>query len=267
MNSEQYEELIDIEAANYSELNELQSNSSAVAFWVYVKKTIAFLAAYIDLMFAQHKSDINKLIDTTETGHIDWYLKMIQEFQYGDQLVIINNVPTYAVINESNQIVARVAYKEIDLGTGFKLSFKVVKEVSNEFVQLTTPELSALSVYVNRRKIPGTWLEVLSLPPDTFTIDCELKLDRLIFNDDGSLITSPTVFPFLDGLNSFLKNLDFGGVLYNSELTEYIMKIDGVIDFYINETSLNSVAYPRSVESTAGYIILNDSNIIDYVLS
>jgi hypothetical protein len=267
MTAQEYEEMMNVEASSYQELDELQNNSSQVAFWIYVKKIVAFLAAYIDLLLQRHKQEVIQLIDTTETGHIDWYIKMIREFQYGDQLVIINNVPTYSVINESNQIIARVAYNEVDLGTGFQLQFKVVKEDSGDFVPLELEELSALSVYVNRRKIPGTWIEILSLPADIFKIECEVYLDPLVFNADGSLIASPTTFPFIDGMNHFFKTIDFGGRVYNSEMIEQIVKIEGIVDFYINVTSVGAFNYIRSFQTESGYVFFDVENSdITYVL-
>lgn len=264
MNSQDYENLIDSEAANHSELNELQNNTSQVQFWNYVKKIVAFIAAFLHSIFADHKDEVNGLIDTTETGHIDWYLKMIRAFQYGDQLVIINNVPTYEVIDPAKQIVDRVSYKEIDTGSGFKLEFKVAEEVNGVLQPLTTDKLSALSVYVNRRKIPGTWIDVLSLAPDVWRIQCIVVLDPLMYNIDGSLIASPSVFPINDGFEAFFKNLNFGSHVYNSELTEYIMGIDGIVDFYIVEAYIGIFQYLKGFEPYAGYVAISPSNVIDY---
>lgn len=264
MNRQEYEDLIDAEAVNYTELNELQSNTSQVQFWKYVKKVIAFIAAYLHSLFQDHKDEVNGLIDTTETGHIDWYIKMIRSFQYGDQLVIINNVPTYEVIDPSKQIVDRVSYKEIDTGSGFKLEFKVAEEVNGILQPLNTDKLSSLSVYVNRRKIPGTWIDVLSLTPDVWKIQCMVTVDPLMYNLDGSLIASPTVFPINNGFESFFNNLSFGSHVYNSELTEHIMGIDGIIDFYILAGYIGHIPYLKGFEPYAGYVAISPSNIIDY---
>ena len=269
MNQQEYEDLIDTEAVKYTELDELQSNTSQVSFWQYVKKVIAFLAAFLETLFNAHKKEVDDLIDTTETGHIDWYIKMIKAFQYGDPLVIINNTPTYSVIDVTRQIVKGVAYEEVDMEPGFKLLFKVAKEVDGIYVPLEVDELAALIVYVGRRKIPGTWIEIISLPADQFRIDCQVTLDPLMFNIDGSLISNPDSFPFTEGLNVFFKDLGFGAVLYRSEIIEYVMGIPGIVNVFITDTAVHPIfSFFDRANLAAGYAVLDESSsTISYAFS
>ncbi len=257
------EQSIDIEATAYSEVDVLQNNSSIAAFWTFVRKTIVIVALTLEKFFDQHKEDVNAIIEKTETGSVDWYLSICYAYQHGDGLIIDNNRPLYSLIDESKQIIKRTAIKEDTNATMF---FKIVKEVSGELTKLDITELAAFTTYLNRRKIAGTKINVQSLDADLLDLQIEVLLDPLLFDNTGILLSDGSTEPVLDAINQHLKVFDFGGTFYLSKLIDSVMNTEGVKDFYITSSKLNSTSFTQKVESNAGYIKLDPNTQINYVL-
>lgn len=261
--SQEIEQSIDTEASQYPELNELQSNSSMVAFWVHTKKVIVFVALFLEILFDKHKEEVNQIIDATETGSFDWYASIFKDYQHGDSLTLENNRPVYAEVDESKRIIKRVSITELPDAS---LLVKAVKEDNDELVPLTGAELAGFSAYVYRRKIAGTKIQIQSLVADELTIDCEAILDPVLFKSNGQLISDNSE-KVKDVMEAHLKNFDFGNKFYLSKLIDEVMNIEGVIDFHINSTDLSGTTFDRSIISNAGHIKLNVNSTFTYVLS
>ncbi len=263
--SQEIEQSIDTEAANYSELNALQQNNSMADFWSCAKKIVVFVALTLEKLFDQHKADVNGIIEKTETGSIDWYLSICYDYQHGDSLIIDNNRPVYSTVNENKQIIKRAAIKENNDAT---LVFKVVKETNGEIGKLDNSELLAFTTYLNRRKIAGTKINVQSLDADILKLQIEILLDPILFNSAGKLLSDDSIEPVLNNINKHLKVFDFGGMFYLSKLIDSVMNIKGVKDFFITSAELNDNIFTRNIDSNAGYIKLDIINTqINYVLS
>ncbi len=170
----------------------------------------------------------------------------------------------YSIIDENKQIIARAAIKEDANATMF---FKVVKEVSGELTKLDINELPAFTVYLNRRKIAGTKIDVQSLDADLLDLQVEVLLDPILFDSAGKLLSDGSIEPVLDAINGHLKVFDFEGTFYLSKLIDSVMNTEGIKDFYITSSKLNSTSFTQKVESNAGYIKLDSNTQINYVLS
>jgi hypothetical protein len=263
--SEEIEQIIEDEANSYVELVELQQNTSMMAFWTYAKKVIVFVVLVLEKIFDKHKEDVSAIIDKTETGSIDWYLSVTREYQHGDSLIIDNNRPVYSIIDEAKQIIKRVAIKE---DANASMYFRLVKQVNGEFVKLTAIELSGATSYLHRKKIAGTKIIVESVDADLLDLAANLIVDGSIIDVNGALLSDNTVFPVIDAINNHLINFDAtASKFYLSSLIDSVMNVEGVIDFHITETKLNSITFTRNVESAAGYIKLDSNTVISYVLS
>lgn len=265
--SQEIEQDIDNEAALYSELDDLQNNSSMMAFWKYTKKIIVFVALTLEKMFDQHRLDVNSVIDGTETGSIEWYATKFKEYQHGDSLVIENNRPIYALIDENKKIVKRVSVEEkIDINNNVYLLVKAVKEVGGLFEPLDLTEKAGFGAYTQRFKIAGTLIVIESSPFDELTIDCEAVLNPLLFDANGLLISDGSE-PVKEVMENHLKNFAFGSTFILSKLIDEMMEIEGVVDFHINSTFLGAIPFTRSIDSPAGHIRLSNTSNIGYVLS
>ncbi len=263
--SQEIEQELDNEISNYPELNELQANGSMVSFWNYCKKVIVFLALQLEILFDKHKEEVNTIISKTETGSLDWYINLCYEYQHGDSLIVDNNRPVYSEIDLTKRIIKRVSIVEQNDAS---LHIKVVKEVAGELVKLDVIELSSFTAYIFRRKIAGTKITVQSLDADQLALSATIQLDPLLYNSSGQLLSDTSQEPVKNEIKNFLKTFDFGGILYLSKLTDKIMDLEGIIDFYITSTELNGASFNQKVVSPAGYIKLDNANTqLNYVFS
>ena len=261
---EEIEESIQTEAAKYPELDALTSNTSKVSFWKYTIKVVAFVAHMIELLFDRHKEEVNAIIVTTEIGTLDWYKSVCLSYQHGDNLVLINNIPSYFETIQSKQIVKKVAISEDENSI---LVIKVAKEVDGGFVRLIEEEKAGLSTYLSRVKIAGTPINLISEDADTLEITATIKVSNLVFNAEGKLLADSNQSPVLEAIKKYLKDVDFGATLYLSRLIDVVMDIDGVIDFVINTSSLNRIRFVNSTKGNAGHFNLDEiETIIRYEL-
>ncbi len=254
---------IQAEADLHTELDELESNTSLVAFWTFAKQVFALFILEIKKLFAKHKEEVEALIDTTEVGGIEWYLDTASQYQHGDSLVIQNNRLVYLEVDPDLQIVKRVSIKE---DPDLVLQVRVVKEVAGDLIPLDATEHSGFSAYMNRKKVPGTALDIQTLEADVLKLTATIELDPILYTDAGELISSPGTFPVEETISNYLKNFDFGGTFYISKLIDQVMEVEGVDAFYIASKTLNDISFTYKVDSNAGHIALDDTSILTYVL-
>lgn len=251
---EQIKQSIEDKVNTYPELAELQSNTSRVSYWRYLKDVIAFVTYYLELLLDRLKVEIEGLIDTTESGSLPWYKSQIEAFQYGDALTIIDNRPRYSTTNPDKRIIKRVA---IQTGANNKgLVIKVVKEQAGTLVPLDEYELAALTVYINHIKIAGTSTQVESKSADQMTIKATIRLDKQLYNQHGQLVADTNQRPVEEAIDGYLRDFGFGSTFYLSELVQVVMQIEGVVAFHVSECKLGAedVQTLGYAESEAGHI-------------
>mgnify|MGYP000271231448 CR=1 FL=1 len=225
------------EASNYSELNELETNSSAMNFWHYGKLVFAYGSHQLEKLFDQLKEDIKAILHLDySVGTVDWYKEVFKGFQYGDELKIKYNTPYYEVPDLTKQIIEKVSVKDISTGG---LMVNVQKENAGEIIPLTTNELSAFTVYANRRKIAGTLLDIQSPSANILTLDAKVYLSKEVFEDTGAnLITG--AFDVLDALRAYVQFHDFDETIYLSSLYDDMNDITGVKAFHLTAATIDT---------------------------
>ena len=256
---QEIEESVQIEAVKYPELDALTSNASKVSFWKYTIKIVAFVAHMIELLFDRHKEEVNALIVTTEIGTLDWYKSICLSYQHGDNLVLINNIPSYFETIQSKQIIKKVAINEDENSI---LVIKVAKEADGGFVRLIEEEKAGLLTYLSRVKIAGTPINLISEDADTLEMTATIKVSNLVFNAEGKLLADTNQLPVLEVIKKYLKDVDFGATLYLSRVIDVVMDIDGVIDFVINASAINEVEFVNSIKSNSGYFNIDENNTV-----
>lgn len=232
--TQEYYDLLIAEKESMSSLWALQPNinensqsllddlttTSKVALW----RLMVWLFAY---GLSINETVLEIYADSTESGTPRWYQKKASQFQYGDPLVIVNNAPQYAAVNESNQIIKLVAVVEALDG---RVILKVSKlDGSGEPEPLTTGEKTAFESYMYAVKFAGTRTTVISQAADDMMLAMKVTYDALVLNSDGSRIDDATIFPVNDAVDAFLKNLTYNGILYLDELTAAVRTAFGVV--------------------------------------
>lgn len=260
--TEIYNEIID-EKQSLSNLNSLMPNSSAyfpdflaelssgskVAIWRLWAWVTAFAIWTHEQLWDIFKAEIEDIAAKAIAGTPRWYYERTLEFQLGDTLVYQDFQYKYATIDESARIIAYCAIQERPDGV---VVIKTAKDSSGSPVQLTGPELTALTAYLQQIKFAGTRLSVNSFAPDDLKIYYEIFYDPIIPEVD-------IVAAVEAAIESFVKNLPFNGKFNINKLTDTLQGIDGVVDPLFQNAearygALPYTAFDREYESNAGYL-------------
>lgn len=242
-------------------LSELTSNSQ-VAIW----RLWAFITAVVINLFEQlqdaFKVEIQEIAKTIVPGTPAWLRQKALEFQYSEtspqNLVLVDLVPTYPVLNESLRIITRASVTE---STNLTANVKVAK--NNPPEPLSLLEENALIDYLQTIRFAGTSINVVNLQPDRLYINASVYYDGAY----SSVIEDNVK----NALREYLKNLssfeNFDGVIRNSAIVDTIQKIEGVIDVQLNQAKARAQATAfssatiinRKYESFSGYVIEEDT--------
>jgi hypothetical protein len=210
------------------ELDDLDSVSKVSDFnlWAYI---VAFVICALDNLFDLHRSGIDTAITTLKPHGLQWYQALALRFQYGQNTIADSdqyaNTGLTAGQIAAQKIIVQAAVTEI----AGSLRVKVVKLVSDDYAQLTEPELEAFDAYMAKQKDAGVRIINQSLPPDGLKLTLDIFYDALILNSDGSRIDGGAPTPVPDAITTYLKNLKFNGEYANTRLTDQLQLVDGVV--------------------------------------
>lgn len=219
-------------------LSDLQSNSK-VARWSLIVWLMAF-AIYITVLSCEI------VAGQTESGTAPWYQRKAFEFQFGDNLIINNNKPSYFNINPSAQIIKYAS----TIALNHTLYLKVAKRMGNNPVPLTTPEKAAFEYYMELVKFAGTKITVVSQNADDVVISATIYYNPLVLDASGMHILNGNK-PVEDAINNHLQSLQFDGVLHIDFLQDAIQKAEGV-----NHVIMHSVKLKPWYAAPVDYIEL-----------
>ncbi|MEA5461547.1 hypothetical protein VB796_20945 [Arcicella sp. LKC2W] len=200
-----FAEMAAIQAAS-PELTQLDS-TSATSFWEQMKKLFAFMSARLFVMLSEHQTNIEKIYSTNRYGTEDWYRKKVLEFQFGDDLEVIEGELKYATVNENNRVVRSVKFITSSLNTmlvvvtGFAYDPVTKYKMSNE-------KVAALQGYMEEIKLLNTTITVRSEVADRVYLRVGIKINPLLLTSSGASVTASTVYPVKDYLKTIIEGYD-----------------------------------------------------------
>ncbi len=241
------------------------NSTSDVAVW----KGWAFITAFVhrlqQVFWDETKDELDLKASQAVAGTNDWYALKALEFQYGDDLQVINGQPSYPVIDESKRIIKFSSYSE-DLTFGATI-IKVAKDDgSGNPARLTNDELIAFKYYLNKRKFAGTRVTGASQDSDLLRL-----LGRVYYNplvDD-----LPTLKQNVENaIKEYLRTLPFNGTVKLSSIIQMVKSVEGVDDFTISDAQVSAndspfVSIARIFVTSAGFIKLDPSSSLTSTLT
>lgn len=261
--------LINQAADKHESLRVLQQNPSRVSAWHYAKSVFAFAAHTLARMLDQHKADLQARLLQSEVGTLKWYIDRVKEFQYGDALVVIDNIPAYAEVSAKKRIIKQASITESDNGL---LQIKVVRaKESGALVALSSQQQDALDGYIQQIKFAGTRTQIITAAADIIRLNVVIERDPQVLDPKGKSLLTPTTSPALVAINEYFQQLPFDSVLYLSKLQDQIQSVIGVRDVqfqlarYRNAIQLIEKPITRKYTSYAGHLTLDADSVITYV--
>jgi hypothetical protein len=161
-----------------------------------------------------------------------WLQDAVFRFQYStttpQNLIIVNNVPTYAVVNPNLRIVTACS---VNTTVTNQVNIKVAKGVI--LGALSVAEKAALQTYILSKGTAGITYNVISNNPDRVYLNAEIY-----YAGTYSTVIQQTV---IDALNNFLTNLskvNFNGNILISDVENLIRNVAGVNDVVIQNMQI-----------------------------
>lgn len=228
---------------------------TSVAIWIHEKLWDAF------------KAEVDAIVDAAIPGTARWYREMCLNFQYGDELVYLNNKYQYNPVDTDNCIIARASATE----SGGNVVLKVAKLVDGSPEKLSNDEAAAFAEYIDKIKFAGTFCQIISYDPDLINIEMEVYYDSTLLNSDGELLSDPSVKPVEAALEAYLSDLPWNGAVMLSSLVDAVQGATGVVDVVLESVEAKSAVaigfttVTRVYSTVAGYIVQDDPPQITYI--
>ena len=193
---------------------------------------VAACCHVVETLTEQWVKDVEDQMASAVVASVPWYYKMARAFQLGDGLVFFDDTQRYgyAKEDEKKQVVKYAAVR--DRGTSVEIL--VSGEADDSPVPLSDSVLSAFKQYMNRVKVAGIVLNIRSQAADRMTIAAKVWVDPLVIDSSGTLISDGTR-PVDAAIESYLKNIVYGGTFNKTKLVDAIQAVDGVEDVELGD--------------------------------
>lgn len=242
---------------------------------VSIENILFFIVAacchVLEMIFDQHKRDVEDKIALAVVASVPWYYKMALAFQYGDSLVLNDRTwqYEYASIDESKQVVKYAAVR--DKGTSVQIL--VSGGQGGSPVALSNDVLTVFKQYMNRVKVAGVILNITSKESDNVTVMATITIDPLVLNENGELLSDGSK-PVEEAITSYLKHIIYGGTFNKTKLVDVIQAVEGVVDVELEECKYrhaNSLEWTvmsgnNYTGNSGSYIPVDLENSLTYVV-
>ena len=240
---------------DYTNLTAELNTNSKVAQWRLHIYIVAVAIWTLEKLFDIYKQEVDIKADEAKPGTVKWWQNRLREFQYGDDVEIIDDAIVYPVKDTSKQILKMVAINELNTGV---VTMKVAKVDGDSFQAIDTNEILAVQKYINTIKFAGTRTEVKSFNADLFKADIVIYYNPLL---ELAVIQTNVKH----AINDYLKSLNENGRFIESQLEDKIQNVTGVEDVVINalyvKTGVGSYTQiGRDYSTLAGYIKADTSS-------
>lgn len=215
------QQLIDQKNAEAA-LSGLTSTSQTAIWnlWFYIQAVAINL---FEQLQDAYKVEIENIANTAIPNTDAWVQAQAFKFQYGDNIQLVNLVPTYTTIDTGKQIITRCSVKT---DNNKICQIKVAKETG----KLTTPELNALTTYYGYIGNAGISYNIISDDADQIEVVADVYYDGQYTATIQSNVES--------AINTYLANISFDGIVYVSKIEDTIQAVQGVKD--IKLTAINA---------------------------
>lgn len=252
--------------ANDTTLSGLDTPSQVSIYrqWAFITAVAQALQEQLQDSFVTEVEDVAL---TLAPGSLPWIQEQAFKFQYSQsnpQVIQFNTTtfaPYYPVVNTSYQIVTNCSV--LSTTTVGIVSIKVAKGSTASLpIPLNTQELSALQYYFNQIKPAGIIYNCASTPADKLYSVFSVKYQGAY----AGVIQST----LLAAYNSYLFNIDFGGVIRVDEIVSTLRTVPGVINVVCNTMTArqDSTAFGGGTSMVTGddWIVSEYTTVAGYIV-
>lgn len=247
-------------ANSFQAVLQLMNSNSKVALWLLLFYVVAEAQHTGEVLWDFFSADVDARIAAHKPGTKLWYKQQALNFQYGDQLVYVDEKYQYLIPDDTKKIVAQASVND----NGGVVRIKAARSDGNGGLQkLTSLQVFSLAAYFVKIRYAGTKTAVVSFDPDTVKFWLIVRYDALVVLTDVQ-----------DGvkaaIKTYLKSLEFDGKVVVSAAVDAMQAVPGVKDvvvkgFYGKYGNLGDTDYTPFGEyaTNAGYAV-NDEAFLDF---
>ncbi|MRX70261.1 hypothetical protein SAMN06265349_101737 [Flavobacterium resistens] len=214
-------------------LSALNSTSKVAIYRLYAH-VISFSIWALEVVFDNHKKEIDTAIYEQKSGTPRWYRNMSLAFQYGFDLIADSDQFDNTGFNddaiEASKIIKYCSVKESTESN--RLIIKVASEESDFLTPLDNTQIASFTEYLNEIKYAGVKIAVVNNPADKLLLNMIIYRDVLVLDENGSSILNGGK-PVEAEIKSYMKSLPFDGELVINDLIEKLRSVSGVINAHI----------------------------------
>lgn len=237
-------------------LQELSSDSK-VANWLMELYNQAVVISVIENKFESESINIQNTLAGAQVTNAQWYRENVLLYQFEDLVQMVDNKPSYVIVDVDKQIIEFCSIEEIQNGVNIKVKRK-------DGTTLSIDEVNGLSSYLARIKGISANIFIINLEPDDVKFYYNIYYDPQI-NVEVLKVNVEEV------LSTYLTTLPFDSVVYANLVTDLLQEIPGILDpqFIKIEAKENQdpvyVEFGYTYDLIAGYGILQSvENTINY---
>lgn len=236
--------------------------SFIVAFyiWLHEKTDITFRAEY------EQRARLKQV--TT----LRWYQQKVLNYLFGKPLVWNEELEVFEQVladGEDIEDFQVIKYCAVTPAPN-QIRVKVAGDNGGVPGQITAPQETALTAFLNQIKTAGDNIEVVNNTADLLNIELDVYVDPLVIDiSTGELLAESGLKPIEDAIDAYLLNLEFNGRFVTTKFIDTIQEALGFADVNIVTLEHKFGAFPYqpinvSIVPDAGYFAI-DSLTINYL--
>ena len=192
----------------------------AVAIWIHEK------------LFDTFKADIEKTALNIRPANTRFYIIEALKFQLNDELVFIDGTfkfkDTTSTAASQSRVIKFASVSDINAVVTIKVATRTTPTSS---LSPLLPEVkTSFENYINKIKVAGTKVIVISNDPDILKVAYTITFDPLVMKETGFLLEEPgaTITPVQEAINTYIEGLSGEQVFRVQDLTDAIQLARGV---------------------------------------
>lgn len=232
--------LFDTKESN-TELASLTSTSKT-AIWRQMLEAVAFVIFNFQEAVRMHMEEIDTKIREQKVPTLRWYRNLALRFQYGFDLIAETDqfrpdyydavTDTWIIadedkVNESKIIKYAAVTRNVANGK-VRISMKIAGENIDDAI--SNEKAASFGKFIEETQATGDNIVIVNYIPDILKINFKIAYNPLILMENGQSILLGNVFPVVEAIKKFMKNLPFDGELSVQKLEAAILAVEGVND-------------------------------------
>lgn len=218
------------------------TSSSKTAIWRNILEAVAFVIFNFQEAVRMHMDEIERKIREQKVPSLRWYRNLALRFQYGFLLIEDSDQfrPDYYDAQTDQWITAdedKIAESKIIKyaavtrnisGGKVRISMKIAGENIDEAI--SNEKAASFRKYIEETQATGDNIVIVNYTPDILKINFKIAYNPLVLMENGQSILLGNVFPVVEAIKKFMKNLPFDGELSVQKLEAAILAVEGVND-------------------------------------